>query len=107
MEYIFGTIGKSETLRTKWDYHTDLTGFQQIVRKDANGKTTDYFYIIRKIKSKEDDAGNCYDWYEIDRHYRDVDHTEPILKVVDELSSLMIDQEYALTMLELGVEGGE
>lgn len=107
MEYIFGTNRNVEILKTKGDVHTDLTGFQQIVKNNPSEKTTDFFYIIRKIKSKEDDAGNCYDWYEIDRHYREVDRTGPILKVVDELSSLMIDQEYALTMLELGVEGGE
>ena len=57
-EYIFGVNGNAETLRVKGPFHTVLSGFQQ---------------VVRRLKSDEDQAGNCYDWYEIDRHYRTVD----------------------------------
>ncbi len=70
MEYLFGTKGEVEILRTKGDTHTDLTGFHQIERAYPDQTITDNFHIVRKLKSEEDDDGNCYDWYEIDRHFR-------------------------------------
>ena len=72
-EYIFGTNGNAETLRVKGPAHTALSGFQE-VRQEWPGETvTHRFRIVRKLKEAEDPAGNCYDWYEIDRHYRTVD----------------------------------
>lgn len=41
-------------------------------------KITDTFRIVRKYDSREDAEGNCYDWYEIDSHYRTQDR-EPML----------------------------
>lgn len=78
MEYVFGTKSSYEILKTKGDKHTDLTGFQEIIRDFTNEKISDFFRVVRKIESKEDSAGNCYDWYEIDHHYREIDRTEPI-----------------------------
>ena len=34
---------------------------------------TDSFRIVQLLESKEDTEGNCYDWYEIDHHYRYAD----------------------------------
>ncbi len=61
MEYVFGTAGQVETLAVKGDTHTDLTGFHQIERVYPDQTITDNFRIVRKLSSKEDEAGNCYD----------------------------------------------
>lgn len=78
MEYVFGTNGATETLRTKGGEHSDLTGFQEVTREYPNEKITDRFYITRKLDSAEDLAGSCYDWYEIEKHYRNIDRSAPI-----------------------------
>ena len=71
MEYVFGVRGQLEVLKTKGETHTDLTGYQQIERSFSGGEAiTDNFRVVRRLESKTDPAGNCYDWYEIDRHYR-------------------------------------
>lgn len=80
MEYVFGTEGEIEVLKTKGDSHTDLTGFQQTVQEFPGEKITDNYRIVRKIGGGEDSEGNCYDWYEIDRHYREIDRTGPIVQ---------------------------
>ena len=84
MEYVFGTDHKKETLRTKGSEHTNLTGFHEIVREYPDQTITDRFCIVRKTNSKEDDEGNCYDWYEICNHYRYTDKTRPIQEALDE-----------------------
>ena len=73
MEYVFGTSNGVETLKTKGSTHTDLKGFHQIERKYPDQTITDHFYVVRKIHSSEDAEGTCYDWYEIDKHYRITD----------------------------------
>ncbi len=78
MEYVFGTKGEVEVLKVKGDAHTDLTGYHQIERTYPNQTITDNFRIVRKLDSREDEESNCYDWYEIDRHYRVVDKTGPV-----------------------------
>lgn len=83
MEYVFGTEGEIEVLKTKGDTHTDLTGYQQVVQEFPCEKITDNFRVVRKNGSSEDGEGNCYDWYEIDRHYREIDRTPPILEALD------------------------
>lgn len=35
--------------------------------------------------------GNCYDWYEIDRHYRAVDKTRPVIQQVNESTAALED----------------
>lgn len=75
MEYVFGTSDNIETLKIKGETHTDLTGFQEVIRKFQNQTITDRFRVVRKLDSKDDEAGNCYDWYIIDRHYRMVDRS--------------------------------
>ena len=73
MDYVFGTEGEIEVLKTKGGTHSDLTGYQQIVQEFPGEKITDNFRVVKKTGSAEDGEGNCYDWYEIDRHYRTVD----------------------------------
>lgn len=78
MEYVFGTDDRRgrRILRTKGEAHTDLYGFCEVVREYNDCTITDNFYAVRKIRSDEDDEGVCYDWYEIDLHYRTVDKTK-------------------------------
>lgn len=78
MEYVFGTRGGMEVLRTKGEAHTDLAGFQQTAAEFPGETVVDSFRVVRKLRSGEDPAGNRYDWYEIDRHYRTIDRTGPI-----------------------------
>ena len=86
-EYIFGTNGNAETLRVKGPAHTALSGFQE-VRQEWPGETvTHRFRIVRKLKEAEDPAGNCYDWYEIDHHYRVADKTGPVAEQVGEIEA--------------------
>jgi len=78
MDYVFGTKGEVEVLQTKGDAHSDLTGFQEIIQKYPDQTITDRFRVVRKTDSAEDQEGNCYDWYEIDHHYRQSDRTGPV-----------------------------
>lgn len=78
MEYVYGTQGDIEVLKVKGDAHTDLTGYQTIVQEFPNQKITDDFRVVRKLDSDEDQEGNCYDWYEIDHHRREIDRTAPL-----------------------------
>lgn len=80
MEYVFGTQEDIEVLKTKGSEHSDLTGFHQIERSYPDQTVTDCFRVVRKLDSLEDGEGNCYDWYEIDRHYRTVDRTGPLVQ---------------------------
>lgn len=73
MEYIFGSDNDKEILKTKGASHSNLTGFHQIEMKYPDQTITDSFRIVKKIDSQEDVEGNCYDWYEIDHHYRYTD----------------------------------
>ena len=59
-----------------------MTGFHQIERSYPDQTVTDCFRVVRKLDSLEDGEGNCYDWYEIDRHYRFTDKTGPVADVV-------------------------
>lgn len=87
MEYVFGTDGEIEVLKTKGDTHTDLTGYQQVVQEYPGEKITDNFRVVRKTGSSEDGEGNCYDWYEIDRHYRTIDRSEPVAARVEAIEA--------------------
>lgn len=54
---------------------------------------------MRKIESAEDVEGNCYDWYEIDRHYRMTDKTGSLAKrtakAAAELQDALCEQDAA------------
>lgn len=100
MEYVFGTKEDFEVLKTKGDSHTDLTGFHQIESIYPDQTITDNFRIVGKIDSKEDAEGNCYDWYEIDRHFRTVDKTGPLAeqaaKDVAAMENALCEQDTAM-----------
>lgn len=67
-----------EVLKTKGSAHTDLTGYRQVEQVYPDQTVTDSFRVVRKLDSRKDGEGNCYDWYEIDRHNREVDKSGPI-----------------------------
>lgn len=100
-EYVFGTRGEAEVLKVKGSAHTDLTGYQQVVREFPWEKITDNFRVVRKLDSKKDASGNCYDWYEIDHHYREVDRTAPI---VQQMADNAVTTENAICELDAGYE---
>lgn len=95
MEYVFGEQGEIEVLKTKGSTHTELTGYQQTIREFPGEKITDNFRVVRKMDSGEDDEGNCYDWYEIDRHYRTIDKSGP---VAERLGAIEAAIERGLTL---------
>lgn len=105
MEYVFGTKGRMEILRTKGDAHTDLTGQQETVREFPVETITDRYQIIRKIDSQEDPVGNCYDWYEIDRHFREIDKS-PAVRTALSRNAANIDYVAMMAGVDLPEEGG-
>ena len=103
MEYLFGTRNGKETLRTKDTEHKRLTGFHEIVQVLSDRTVTDKFRIVRKYKMLTDGA-DCYDWYEIDHHDRNVDRTPPLYDAGADVDELLVDYELRIIMLELGLE---
>lgn len=61
---------------------------------------TDSFRIVRRLDSAEDGEGNCYDWYEIDHHYRATDRTGALAARMDEgaaeVENAMCEQDAAM-----------
>ena len=80
--YIYGTVRLNgelvENLKTKGPTHTDLSGFISSVQEYADSVVTDRCLIVEKYRSAEDEEGNCYDWYVIDKHYCYVDETKSL-----------------------------
>ena len=101
MDYVFGTQDDIEVFKVKGNTHTDLTGFHQIERVYPDQTITDSFRIVQKLDSKEDEEGNCYDWYEIDHHYRVTDKTGPLVQQAIENATAT---ENAICELDAGYE---
>lgn len=59
-----------------------MNGFKQIERHYPDQVITDNFRIVRKQWEGEDSAGNCYDRYEIDKHYRVIDKSKGIRETI-------------------------
>ena len=78
-----------------------MTGFHEVTREYPDQTITDHFRVVCKLNSKKDEAGNCYDWYEIDRHSRYTDKTGP---VVEEIARMRADLENALCEMDLASE---
>lgn len=112
MEYVFGVVQRygdveREIVRTKGDRHSDLAGRQVVEREYGDRFVTDTFYVTGKYHSAEDAEGNCYDWYYISDHNRDTDRFEPqkeeMLVQNDEARAMIVDHEYRMTLIELGI----
>ena len=85
MEYIFGRDARTgcETVRTKGAEHSTLTGFCETVREYPDCTITDSFFVCGHIRNAEDEEGNMYDWYNIDRHNREIDRTPMLEATLD------------------------
>lgn len=88
MDYIFGTVARNgvtvENLKTVGEAHTDLDGFQQVVRKYPDSIAIDNFRIVEKYHTDTDAEGTCYDWYIIDSHNSYVDKYTPAAATVQQ-----------------------
>lgn len=82
MEYIFGYEYfdgvNIDTVKTVGSNHSDLSGMITIERKYSDSNINDTFKVVRKIRTADDDDGNCYDWYEIKWRSRYIDYFTPI-----------------------------
>lgn len=101
MEYVFGTQKDVEIIKTKGSCHSGLTGYHQIEQKYPDQTVTDSFHIVRLLNSGEDSEGNCYDWYEIDHHYRFTDKFTP---AKPELETGINDTQDAICILSEDME---
>jgi hypothetical protein len=70
MEYIYGTDGDQEILKTVGDVHSDLEGFFTSSREHSGVTVIDRCKILDHFKADEDTDGKKYDWYHIIGHYR-------------------------------------
>ena len=107
MDYVFGTKGSGETLKTRGDSHSDLKGFVQLTREYPDQVITDRFNVVRKYQSEDDAGGFKYDWYEIKDHYRYTDKFTPgIVATEQEVTDhdlAILEAEQAITDLDLRV----
>lgn len=64
--------------------------------------------MVRKLRSAEDAEGRCYDWYEIDRHYRMTDKTGPVAKqaakAAAEMQDALCEQDMASQERQAAIE---
>lgn len=105
-EYVFGrdSLTGTETLLTKGPEHTDLQGFQDVVREYDDTTITDSFLVTEHVGSETDGEGNCYDWYTIDKHFRTIDKTK---KIAEQTTQNSADLEYIAMMAGIDLPSGE
>lgn len=109
MEYIFGYEPRyGEVLKVKDPSDVSLSEGHNIVERSYSDQIiTDGFYVGKRIRSKEDSAGNKYAWYQITNHYRYTDKFTPGIKSTEiEITDLEIDnmqQEQEITDLEIAI----
>ena len=85
-------------LKTKGSSHSDLNGFCEVSTEYSDQKITDRFYVVKHLNSAKDAEGNCYDWYEIDKHYRTFDKHS---KDIKQLLNSMLEFKNALCELDM------
>lgn len=86
MEYIFGTYKDNEILKTKDNVHSNLKGWVGIKIDYPDCSITDNFLAGKKFDSKEDEEGNCYDWYYITNHNRIIDKSDALMAKIDAIT---------------------
>jgi hypothetical protein len=69
MEYIYGTDGDQEILKTVGDVHSDLEGFFTSSRERSGVTVIDRCRILDHFRTDEDASGKKYDWYTITDHF--------------------------------------
>ena len=94
MTYTFTETDRGNIiLKTVDKVHTNLSGWQEFSTEYPDSIVTDRFYIISHTKSDEDSEGNCYDWYDVKNHYRQIDKTPPIAESVSELENAICESD--------------
>lgn len=92
MEYIFGYVQRNgvtvENLKTVGEVHSHLSGFIQTVREYPDATITDVCRITEHYRSEEDGEGNCYDWYLIADHWRNMDKFSPVQVQTEEANAV-------------------
>lgn len=78
-----------------------------VIRERPEETVTDSFHVVGCVKSSEDGEGNCYDWYEIERHYRYSDKSGAVMRSMEleatELEIGQMEQEQALTDHDIAI----
>ena len=109
MEYIFGYEEEyGEVLKVISPKDITLERGQTIIERNYSDQIiTDSFYIIERVREKEDTAGNKYVWFKIKNHYRYTDKFTPGIKETEqeitEQDLANIEAEQMLTDLDLRV----
>ena len=81
-----------------------MQGFCQVIRDYPDQTITDSFLVIDHYHSAEDIEGKCYDWYEIDKHYRTQDKTKPIHDELITISDAICEQDTDLSLRIAAIE---
>lgn len=106
MTYIFGYRDDAEVLKTVGDAHSALSGWVEHTEDYPDCRVYDRFRVCRKTGQAEDCSGICYDWYEIDRHYRQIDKKQAeqdicgLQDAVIELGAVIAEKDEHNAMLE-------
>ena len=78
-----------------------------VIRERPEETVTDSFLVVEHVKSSEDGEGNCYDWYEIERHYRYSDKSGAVMRSMEreatELEIGLMEQEQAITEHDIAI----
>ena len=89
MQYIYGTDGDRQILKTVGATHTDFNGFLSTSRETEGVTTIDRCRIVDHYKSDEDAEGNCYDWYTITDRYHYEDRQEDSVSKDDTIAEIL------------------
>jgi hypothetical protein len=94
MEYIYGTDGLKENLKTIGSEHTDLAGRLETKQEYDDCVITDTCIIVDHYKSDKDKEGKSYDWYHISDHVKSVDFSkkfEPRVSAAEDALSVVLE----------------
>lgn len=86
MELVFSRTRGLETVKVV--NGEEISGWCTTVKVTDLDKTTDSFFVVKKIHEAEDMAGNHYDWYEIKDHYRVVEHGERVHRLEEQAATI-------------------
>ena len=78
IQYTFTTKHSNEILCVIDTEHIIYTDWQEFIQEYPDSTITDKFYINQLIDSKTDSEGKFYDWYIIDKHYRQIDRIKMV-----------------------------
>lgn len=88
MEYVIGIVNDKQVLKTVAREHTDFKGWCTLVRETDVDQTTATFKVVKKLHQAEDLAGNCYDWYEIDKYNSVVEHGNRVHRLEEQAATI-------------------